>query len=210
MDWTNILYITEIINTSYSYSEVLRKLSLKQYSVHRQKLQSFIIEHDINIGHFERGSTSGLWQEITRERLESIITTSTTKMEICGKLGLSKRGSTYKTIEKYINRYNISTDHLATGSTHPTRINRTKKITTSELLADNTTYSSSVKKRVIEENLIDYVCQSCGNVGMWQNHQLVLQLDHIDGNPHNNQLGNLRFLCPNCHSQTHNWGRKKR
>lgn len=31
---------------------------------------------------------------------------------------------------------------------------------------------------------------------------LVLELDHIDGNNQNDQRHNLRYLCPNCHSQT--------
>lgn len=31
----------------------------------------------------------------------------------------------------------------------------------------------------------------------------MLQLDHIDGNPFNSVLENLRILCPNCHTQTH-------
>ena len=29
-----------------------------------------------------------------------------------------------------------------------------------------------------------------------------LQLDHIDGDRSNNELGNLRLLCPNCHALT--------
>lgn len=29
-----------------------------------------------------------------------------------------------------------------------------------------------------------------------------LELDHIDGDPDNNTEGNLRLLCPNCHSLT--------
>jgi predicted Zn-ribbon and HTH transcriptional regulator len=34
-----------------------------------------------------------------------------------------------------------------------------------------------------------------------------LEMDHIDGNPRNNTPGNLRILCPNCHSltPTHRW-----
>lgn len=31
-------------------------------------------------------------------------------------------------------------------------------------------------------------------------------MDHIDGNPKNNTLENVRWLCPNCHVQTENWG----
>ena len=34
-----------------------------------------------------------------------------------------------------------------------------------------------------------------------------IQLDHIDGDSDNNDLKNLRLLCPNCHSLTVNFGR---
>lgn len=32
--------------------------------------------------------------------------------------------------------------------------------------------------------------------------ELILELDHINGIRNDNRLENLRFLCPNCHSQT--------
>ncbi|NDB82938.1 MAG: HNH endonuclease, partial [Alphaproteobacteria bacterium] len=38
----------------------------------------------------------------------------------------------------------------------------------------------------------------------------TLQLDHIDGDPYNHQLENLRFLCPNCHSQTETFSGRNR
>lgn len=44
-------------------------------------------------------------------------------------------------------------------------------------------------------------CSIC-TIAEWNNKQIVLELDHIDGNPENNSLINLRLLCPNCHSQT--------
>ena len=31
---------------------------------------------------------------------------------------------------------------------------------------------------------------------------MILQIDHMDGNPDNHYLDNLQLLCPNCHSQT--------
>ena len=45
---------------------------------------------------------------------------------------------------------------------------------------------------------------------MWMGSPLTLAVDHIDGDFHNNEPSNVRFLCPNCHSQTENFaGRSK-
>jgi hypothetical protein len=45
----------------------------------------------------------------------------------------------------------------------------------------------------------------------WNKKPLSLHVDHKDGNTFNNKSKNLRFLCPNCHSQTANYsGRKNR
>ncbi len=51
-------------------------------------------------------------------------------------------------------------------------------------------------------------CFECGIGPTWNDKPLVLQLDHIDGDSDNNYPKNLRLLCPNCHSQTENFGSK--
>ena len=48
-----------------------------------------------------------------------------------------------------------------------------------------------------------------GNHGNWMNKKLVLELDHKDGNRTNDAITNLRFLCPNCHSQEPTSHRRK-
>lgn len=55
-----------------------------------------------------------------------------------------------------------------------------------------------------------YACALCGNTGEWQGRALVLQIDHVDGDFHNNLGDNLRLLCPNCHSQTPNFAGRSR
>lgn len=53
----------------------------------------------------------------------------------------------------------------------------------------------------------EYECSEC-KIIEWNNQKLCLQLDHKNGNKKDNSLPNLRWLCPNCHSQTPTWGVK--
>lgn len=59
-----------------------------------------------------------------------------------------------------------------------------------------------VRKFVLDNALLEYVCCRCGSGPVWCNEELTLELDHIDGDATNNLIENLRFLCPNCHTQT--------
>ena len=67
--------------------------------------------------------------------------------------------------------------------------------------------SLSVVKRLLREcDAIPYLCsiELCplNKTGQWVGRQIVFHLDHINGRTTDNRITNLRWLCPNCHSQT--------
>lgn len=70
------------------------------------------------------------------------------------------------------------------------------------------TANPKVNKRILIEKH-GHHCWSCKN-STWMGHVIPLQLDHIDGNPSNNEESNLRLLCGTCHTLTPTWGNKRR
>jgi transposase len=64
---------------------------------------------------------------------------------------------------------------------------------------------SHLKGRLLAAGLLDSRCADCG-LSAWRGRPLSLQLHHVNGDGSDNRLANLQLLCPNCHSQTENWG----
>ena len=70
------------------------------------------------------------------------------------------------------------------------------------VLVENSTYARhALKKRILQQELIPYVCGCCGIGPEWNDKPMPLILDHINGVNNDNRLENLRFVCSNCDSQ---------
>src|SRR5207253_10810499 len=68
---------------------------------------------------------------------------------------------------------------------------------------------SHLKQRLLTLGLLEDACAQCG-ISTWLGAPLALQLHHVNGNGTDNRLDNLQLLCPNCHSQTDNWGARNK
>lgn len=73
----------------------------------------------------------------------------------------------------------------------------------SNVFVENGMHGNSVINRIIKDyDIIPYdKCWLCG-LSEWINGKLILEIDHINGISNDHRIENLRFLCPNCHSQT--------
>lgn len=61
---------------------------------------------------------------------------------------------------------------------------------------------SSLSLQVKKSNWLEYNCSICSMIPVWNNKPLRLQIDHINGIGNDHRKENLRWVCPNCHSQT--------
>lgn len=61
--------------------------------------------------------------------------------------------------------------------------------------------SNKLRLKLLRDGIFNHECSQCKNTE-WDGKPIPLELDHIDGVHNNNELSNLRLLCPNCHAQT--------
>ena len=143
--------------------------------------------------------------ELTDEQFVNIIKSSTNISEVLFKLGYTVKGNSwgYSQIKKRMTDLNIDSSEFKGKSPI---IQHTAKVNPKKLLSENSKHNRNVLRRfLIKEDLIPYKCAICG-IKEWNNKTLSLELDHINGINNDNRLENLRFLCPNCHSQTVTYG----
>jgi len=159
--------------------------------------------------------TNRLELTLSTQQLQELFDTSSSKNEILQKLKIHKCSWRLRELSYIAKILNIDQSKLNFNRHEKLknlRINKNKlqEIPIEQVFCKHGHPASGtmLREKIFKYNLIPYVCYICNNTGIHLDKPLTLQLDHIDGNSSNNLLENLRFLCPNCHSQTPTYGSK--
>ncbi|GAA2521492.1 HNH endonuclease signature motif containing protein [Winogradskya humida] len=141
----------------------------------------------------------------TLEILIEAVTASTSIAGVMRHLGLPQNGGSHAHLRKRIDQLGIDTSHFL-GQAHARGQQPGNRRRPEEVMVMRSMTAKREVPRILRRALIEsgrlYQCTECGIEPTWNGRPLTLQVDHIDGCPWDCRPENLRFLCPNCHSQT--------
>lgn len=150
----------------------------------------------------------------TKTQLIKAVKKSPSLRQVLNTLGLRAAGGNYEQIQKYIRELSLNTKHFKGKGWSKGMIGIGKpRIPLEKILIKNSYFQSfKLKKRLFAGKLKPQRCELCGWAKRSIDGYLPLELDHINGDRHDNRIENLRILCPNCHSLqlTHRGKNQKR
>lgn len=127
--------------------------------------------------------------------------------EVLDNLGYSTNGNSWgnKIVKERMEKLNL----IFTIKNKKYYDNYKTSLPLEQVLTKDSEYNrTKLKERLIASGLKENKCECCG-ITEWNGKPISFQLHHINGIHNDNRLSNLQLLCPNCHSQTENFGGTK-
>lgn len=210
----------KICENSASISQINHELGYSSIGTHTylliRKRISELNRPDLEQKFPQKGkrSTTNRIRSLSKEELSKIAESSFSYSECLDKIGIERNKNKsfsqhiYNVLKECLEKNSIDFSHFSQLIGIHKHVEDTK-VNINTYFVKNSTHGTTPMKRIIlRENLLPYECQCCGNKGNWNGKPLILELHHFDGDRTNNELTNLGFLCPNCHSQTLNFSGK--
>ena len=144
----------------------------------------------------------------SKEELEDWVKKSTNFIQLAKNLGYqSLTGNVSKVIKTRLDNYDIDYSHFTIIPS-----NKEERTFENSFCKDSNASSSYIRKHFKDDFTTkdNYKCSICGQEPFWNNKELTLTLDHINGVHNDNRLENLRWVCPNCDRQLDTFGSKNK
>jgi len=107
-------------------------------------------------------------------------------------------------MKKHAARLGVATDHFSNErQMRALRLWRERRgLPLGAVFCERSRVFGRSRRKYASRHLRASRCAVCGLAAQWSGMPLTLQLDHVNGIYDDNRFENLRWLCPNCHSQT--------
>jgi len=207
-----------VVARSHSLSDVIRAFALKPTGGNHRYFTALIFKAGLDTSHFGPLALRRI-RSLTHEELAPVVRDVTSKRQVLARLGLPLDGRPHREIGERIRGLGLEVSHFRghgwargeTAQTHPSvaRFAISHTFSDDEVFVEGSLVNGSgLLPRLLRLGR-KYACSMCG-ISDWHGARLTLHVDHINGRHYDNRRENLRFLCPNCHSQTPTYSNRAR
>jgi hypothetical protein len=151
------------------------------------------------------------YKKYTKENLTEAAAMSNSFADVARHFGVAPQGGTQAHLKKRMVDEGVDFSHFKGRAWSREAVFLNRRRSSDDILQKLPEGSNRVNAHLLRRALIEVgveqVCSIC-KINEWNGLPLDLEVDHIDGDYRNNTKDNLRFLCPNCHSQTGNYKAK--
>jgi hypothetical protein len=149
----------------------------------------------------------------TKDVLEAAAARSFSIAGVLRELEIPWSGGMHAHISRRLKALGVDMSHF-TGAAHNRGGTSPRRLRAEEILCERPPGGRRARPELLRRALVEvgvrFECAICGIGPEWQGQPLILHVDHVNGDICDSRRQNLRFLCPNCHTQTFTYaGRAK-